>query len=126
LNSVHRSFLTVLFAPLAGVILYLLLIDQFEIGYPTSDLLFLIAVAWFVALLITAMIGIPIGLGIAHYLRKFGLESVWMYGAIGFVVAAILPAIVGWSELIAPAALVGCVLGLGYWQFEAKPRLADD
>jgi hypothetical protein len=83
--------------------------------------IFLILICWFVALLLTAMLGVPIGLGIAHVLRSWRIETVWSYGISGVLVGGAVPLLVRANELVLPSALTGMLLGLGYWAFEARP-----
>jgi len=124
-NRLHRSFLTILFAPLVGVVCYLWLIGQFDNASLEWGFAFFVLIGWCIALGITAMIGVPLGLGLAHLMRGRCLESRMTYALAGTVLAASLPAAIGWWELVIPAAQTGLLLSLGYWQFEAKPRLTD-
>jgi hypothetical protein len=117
--------LTTLFAPLFGVLLYLYLIGQMANAAPTWGFLFFVLMCWFVALLLTAMLGVPIGLGMAHLLRSRHIETVWSYGSAGLLVAGSLPLLFGVYELVLPTAFTGLLLGVGYWVFEARPRLAE-
>ena len=114
-----------LFAPLIGVLSYLSLIGQFADAAFEWGFVFFVLIGWFIALGVTAMIGIPLGLGASHLMRQRSLESRLSYALVGTLLAALLPSAVGWWELVIPSALTGLLLGLGYWQFEAFPRIQD-
>ncbi|MXP28461.1 hypothetical protein GRI58_06445 [Porphyrobacter algicida] len=117
--KISPSFLTVILAPLAGVVVYvspILLAYPFDLG-----LLGIVLLIWFLALLIVAMIGLPIGFGVARLLQRLSMENLLSFVVCGTVIAAALPLSVGWFELVFGCAVTGALLGAGYWQFEVRP-----
>lgn len=114
-----------LFAPLCGALAYLGIIGQFENAAWELGFFSLILIAWFFALTIELVLGLPIGLIVARLLRERNRESRIAYTGLGVAAAAVLPAAFSWWHLVAPAAITGLLLGLGYWQFEAMPRLQN-
>lgn len=123
--KVNLTILTVFFAPLVGVLIYLGAIGQFEImaDAEVSGLLGFIFFAWIVATLVTVIIGLPLGFGFSALLRRFNRESLLAYLLGAIVFALVLAFLAGEIELGLGITATAVLLAAGYWFGVAKPRV---
>jgi hypothetical protein len=114
-----------LFAPFAGVLLYFSLIGlvkpiDLASVWSISDFLF---ISWIVAIFITIIIGLPLGWGAAHILRRLHMESLLAYLVIGTGMAVGLAFLVGDPAMGAGFVITAAILAMAYWFGVAKERV---
>lgn len=135
------AFLTVLFAPLIGALtwmgemmylihqravrsgegsgkLWTILVDDFD-GFLT-----MVFAGWVYALIMTVVLGLPIGFAISFLMKKLNFEGLLHYLFAGLVAAWLLNFIVwGGGEFQLSQTITGGLLGLGFWMFVRRPVL---
>ena len=123
----NTVFFGVLLAPLLGVLIYLWSIGQFgtmaqaEFG----SMLGFVLLCWIVAMIITMIIGFPLGFGAAHILRKTHRESLLAYILFGGGLAAGLTFLVGDPAVGVGFIITAIVLAFTYWFGVAKDRVEN-
>ena len=145
--------LVVLFAPLVASMVWLISAivrskivfgndDQFALRF--SELFSdpagawkMIFAGWIIGLILTCLIGLPLGFFTAFLLRKLGVESALIFAVSGALEGALV--VLAWfalehasqgapqfwtmfsfEEFGASGAVVGLILGLGYWHLVRK------
>ncbi len=126
--KVHQTFLTVLIAPLVGVLLYLWSIGQFETmaDAPTSGLLGFVFISWIVAMAITLMVGFPLGFCFSAILRRLHRESLLAYLIGAICLSGTLSLLLGDEPMSLGFATTAVLLAFGYWFGVAKPRIESE
>jgi hypothetical protein len=123
--KVHHTYLTVLIAPLVGVLLYLWSIGQFETmaDAPTSSLLGFVFLCWIIAMVITLIVGFPLGFGFSAILRRFHRESLLAYLIGAILLSGMLTLLLGDELMSIGFAATAVLLAFGYWFGVARPRI---
>ena len=123
--KVHQAFQTVLLAPLIGLLSYFGLIGQFRMMVDASagSVLGFVFFSWIIAMMVTVLIGFPLGFALSAILRRLGRESLVAYMTIGPTLAFALAVVLGDEAMGLGFVVTSSVLALGYWRFIARPRI---
>ena len=126
--KVHQAFLTVLIAPLVGALLFLWSIGQFDTMSEATigSLIGFIFLSWFLAMLMTLVIGFPLGFALSAVLRRLQRESLAAYLVLGPSMALVLAMLLGDPAMGGGFVVTAAILALGYWFFIAKQRVANE
>jgi hypothetical protein len=101
-----KALLVVLFAPLGGALVY---------AIPNG--LILLPFGWLYGLVLTIVVGLPVGFSVSWLLRKWGSESELAYAVAGSVTAFAFSMLLPSRYEFWPAiTATGLLLGIGYWR----------
>ena len=139
-----KAALAVLIAPLIGSLVWLVQtmlrsqriaeelrdpsFSMFSTGMnDPGGMMQLLMIGWFFGLLLTVIVGLPLGFVISLLLRRADLEGAPHYivagAATAFAASTVLPAVGGFSLAIA---VTGAILGAAFWYFVRKPAIAAE
>ena len=121
----------VVFAPLVGAIAYALQSAIQWMRFETAAEAFKIAMftvpfGWLYGLVLTLIVGLPIGFLSAWLLKRAKSESLIAYGVMGSSLALCFSmALPSRQDFWLPITLTGLLLGLGYWGTAASKKCDD-
>ncbi len=133
-----KAVALVLFCPLVGALVWMAqtIIKSMQISAylggrslldsakdDPSGFLSLIGIGWLYGLVLTVVVGLPIGFLVAFLLRRNKREGLLIYAFAGlataFLFSMILP---GRAEFWLPITVTGLLLGTSYWLFVRRPK----
>ena len=81
---------------------------------------------WLVAMLVTLVIGFPVGLGVSKILRRFNRETLVAYLATASGTAVVIAMFLGDPIMGVGFVTTAVTLAFGYWFFVAKPHIDNE